>query len=332
MVKVSVIIPVYNVENYLRECLSSVINQTLRDIEIICVNDGSTDNSLRILSEYEQLDNRITLIHKSNKGLASTRNFGMKYAKGKYLFFLDSDDYLELNALEELYHFAEENSLDFLIFQAINYDSDKKEFFETEYFSMNKLKEFTNGSVFNYKDLNELIFNISVTAWQKLYNREFIENIGAKFPDGLIFEDNLFFWEVLFNAERVAFLPKYFYIRRIHSKSIMSYADKRFIDSIEVNRLIIEKFRKYGALDKFKHILYDRRFDLTFYRLREIQEEYKELYFEKLREDYQKIVVDGFFEDYMDILCPRAKTIFLNCLNSNSYNDFFNKMNNNSYL
>ena len=330
MVKVSVIIPVYNVEKYLRECLSSVIHQTLDDIEIICVNDGSTDSSLRILSEYEYLDDRITLIHKSNKGLASTRNLAMKYAKGKYIFFLDSDDYLELDALEKLYDYAEENSLDFLIFQAINYDSDKNEFFETEYFSMNHLKELVEGSVFNYKDLGDSIFNISVTAWQKLYNRDFIEDIGAQFPDGLIFEDNLFFWEVLFNAQRIAFLPEFFYIRRIHSKSIMSFADERFVDSIEVNRLVIEKFREYGALDNYKHIIYDRRFDLTFYRLNEIQEEFKELYFEKLQEDYQKIIDDGYYDDYVGILSTRTKRIFDLCLNSQDYHDFINKMNNSS--
>lgn len=326
MVKISVIIPVYNVQDYLRECLSSVIHQTLEDIEIICVDDGSTDSSLKILTEYEYLDDRITIIHKSNKGLASTRNFAMKYAKGKYIFFLDSDDNIKLNTLEELYGYAEKNKLDFLIFQAINFDSSKKEFFETEYFSMNKLKNSNLKSVFNYADLGDLIFSISVTAWQKLYNREFLENIGAQFLDGLIFEDNLFFWEVLFNANRISFMPEYFYVRRIHPNSIMSYADERFIDSIEVNRLIIEKFREYGVLDNFKHILYDKRFDLTFYRLNQIQDEFKDNYFKELKEDYKKILDDGYYEDYMNILCSRTKAIFENCLNSKDYNEFIMKM------
>ena len=89
MVDISVIIPVYNVEKYLRKCLSSVINQSFKNIEIICVNDGSSDNSLRILSEYEHLDDRILLISQSNKGLGSARNKGIEYSKGKYLFFLD---------------------------------------------------------------------------------------------------------------------------------------------------------------------------------------------------------------------------------------------------
>lgn len=102
MVKVSVIIPVYNSEKYLHECLESVINQTLQDIEIICINDGSTDNSLKILEEYEQKDNRIKVINQINSGAGRARNIGIENACGECLYFLDSDDWLELNALEKL--------------------------------------------------------------------------------------------------------------------------------------------------------------------------------------------------------------------------------------
>ena len=105
MVKVSVIIPVYNVEQYLKECLDSVINQTLKDIEIICINDGSTDGSLKILEKYESLDDRIVVFSQENSGLSATRNKGMQLSSGEYVYFMDSDDYLELNALEELYNF-----------------------------------------------------------------------------------------------------------------------------------------------------------------------------------------------------------------------------------
>ena len=112
MVKVSVVIPVYNVEGYLEECLDSVINQTLEDIEIICINDGSTDNSLEILEEYAKKDNRIKILNQENQGISATRNNGLKICKGKYICFLDSDDYLELNALMETYDISEKYSLD----------------------------------------------------------------------------------------------------------------------------------------------------------------------------------------------------------------------------
>ena len=99
MVKVSVIIPVYNVEKYLGECLESIIDQSLEDIEIVCVNDGSTDNSLSILESYAELDNRIKIISQENHGLAAARNTGLKNINGDYVYFIDSDDFLELSAL-----------------------------------------------------------------------------------------------------------------------------------------------------------------------------------------------------------------------------------------
>lgn len=105
MSKVTIIIPVYNVEKYLEKCLNSVICQTLKDIEIICVNDGSTDNSQQILKEYAQKDERIKIVDKKNGGLSSARNAGLDAATGEYCYFLDSDDWIELNTLEKLYGF-----------------------------------------------------------------------------------------------------------------------------------------------------------------------------------------------------------------------------------
>ena len=102
--RVSVIVPVYNVEKYLKQCLDSLINQTLEDIEIICVNDGSTDSSLNILEEYQNKDNRIKIISQENKGVSAARNLGLKNAKGEYLLFIYADDWVELNALEELFN------------------------------------------------------------------------------------------------------------------------------------------------------------------------------------------------------------------------------------
>ena len=102
MVKVSVIIPVYNVEKYLEECLNSIVYQTLNDIEIICINDGSTDNSLKILNSYAENDNRITVISQKNQGHAKATNVGINMSKGEYLYLMDSDDIVKLNMLEDI--------------------------------------------------------------------------------------------------------------------------------------------------------------------------------------------------------------------------------------
>ena len=119
MPKVSVIIPVYKTEKYLRECLDSVINQTLRDMEIICVNDGSPDNSLQILEEYAQKDNRIKIINQENQGLSEARNNGIKVANGEYIGFLDSDDYVSLNFYENLYNRGQETEADIVVCEYI---------------------------------------------------------------------------------------------------------------------------------------------------------------------------------------------------------------------
>ena len=112
MYKLSVIIPVYNVENYLRECLDSITSQTVKDIEIICIDDGSTDNSPKILKEYQKKDSRIKIITKENGGQASARNLGIKKAQGEYIAFIDSDDFIESEMLEKLYTKAKDNNLD----------------------------------------------------------------------------------------------------------------------------------------------------------------------------------------------------------------------------
>ncbi len=113
---VSVIIPVYNVEPYLRECMDSIVNQTLRDIEIICVNDGSTDGSLSILEEYRANDPRIAVISQDNKGLSAARNRGLSQARGKYIYFVDSDDYVALDTLKDVARLAEDHHVDAAVF------------------------------------------------------------------------------------------------------------------------------------------------------------------------------------------------------------------------
>ena len=122
-IKVSVIIPVYNSEQYLIKCLETIINQTLKDIEIICVDDGSTDSSLQILQDFSNIDNRIKIIKQQHEGTGVARNKGLSVTKGKYLSFLDSDDFFELNILEDLYNCAEKNNTDSVVCKSKIFDN-----------------------------------------------------------------------------------------------------------------------------------------------------------------------------------------------------------------
>ena len=191
------IIPIYNVEDFLGECLESIVNQTFTDIEIICINDGSTDHSLDILNSYKEKDNRFRIFSQENKGHAVATNKGINLAKGEYLYLMDSDDILDLSALEETYNYAKNKDVDFVIFQSINYVMDEDRYYKSSIYSLEKVSRVVGDKIFNYKDLGDLIFEIPVTPWSKLYKTDFIKRSGAKFPEGLIFEDNVFFWKVL---------------------------------------------------------------------------------------------------------------------------------------
>lgn len=322
MVKVSVVIPVYNVEDFLEECLDSVVNQTLRDIEIICVNDGSPDNSLRILEEYARRDSRITVINQDNAGHAVASNRGIDLAKGEYLYLMDSDDIVELTALEETYNYARKKKVDFVLFQAINYDYSDNKYYESEIYNMDRLYDCVGDSVFNYRDIGDLVFAIPVTPWSKLYKNSFIQRNNIRFPEGLVFDDNIFFWDVLFCANRIAFYKKHLFTRRWYSYSSTKAGDLRFIDSIAINNLMIDRFKKYGQFEKHKKTLYNRKINLTFDKYCFIKKEFQEQFYEALHKDFMDIVEQGLYEDYISVLDRRNRKIFESGVESESYTEF----------
>ncbi len=310
MVKVSVVIPVYNVEDFLEECLDSIVNQSLKDLEIICVNDGSTDNSLDILNRYAEKDDRFTVISQENGGHAVATNRGMELAKGEYLYLMDADDILKLNALEETVRVADEKNVDFVIFQAINYYMDTDEYKEQENYSMNKLADFVGDKVFNWNDVKDFAFKITVTPWSKLYRRDFVVNCGAKFPEGLVFDDNVFFFEVFFNAERITFYRKHLFVRRWYSQSSTKAGDQRFLDSIKIIDLMWDLFKKYDVFTVFKNELYNLRVRVGYKRLTWIKDEFKLMYLEALKKDFEKVKKETFFDDFYENLIERNQRIY----------------------
>lgn len=321
MVKVSVVIPVYNVEDYLGECLDSVVNQTLTDIEIICVNDGSTDKSLEILNEYASKDDRITVIDQENGGHAVATNRGMKLAKGDFLYLMDSDDIVDIHALEETVKVAEERNVDFVIFQAINYYMDTDELVEQENYSMNELADFVGDKVFNWKDIKDFAFSITVTPWSKIYKREFIEKNNCRFPEGLVFDDNIFFWEVLFSAERITFYRKHLFKRRWHSTSSTMSGNRNFLDSIEIFKIMWETFQRFGTFEEYKDVLYKKRVSTGYWRLKTIKKGYRQEYFEKYKASLLEIKQEEFFDDFYETIGERRRTIYDAVIYNETYDE-----------
>ena len=299
---ISVIIPVYNVEKYLRECLDSVINQTLKDIEIICVNDGSPDNSLKILQEYAAKDKRIVIINQKNQGLSCSRNNALKIAKGEYILFLDSDDWIREDTCERLYTKAKKHNIDMVNFAGTNYDDNSKLFEQTKgqgifYTSGNK-------DFFSREELEEFMYNIPISACRFFYRRAFLEENQITFPEGINFEDNYFVRKALIFAQTYGVEREILYFRRVHGESITQNVDKFFGDYIEVisrvsdlyeqnhiKKDVVQKimqnycnylYEKYNTFRKEDRIKYkDNLFDF----LKKISKEYG-FYDERFKKNY----------------------------------------------
>lgn len=221
--KVSVIIPVYNVEHYLRECLDSVLNQSLKEIEVIVINDGSTDRSLGIIMEYQSRFEHFIYINQVNKGLSASRNVGLRLATGEYIYFLDSDDYLTTDALETCYQEAKQDDLDILMFTStIFYEQGD----QIDHCYRQPLPEsVVSGTEFFKQFYADRSYN-AATCYQ-FYRRSFLLEQDLFFYEGIIHEDELYTFQSLLVAKAVKYLPKSLYFRRVHPGSITTTLNKQ---------------------------------------------------------------------------------------------------------
>ena len=242
MPKISVIIPVYNVEEYLRECLDSIVNQTLKDIEIICVNDGSPDNSLGILNEYASQDNRFVIINQQNQGLSASRNNGLDVAKGDYVAFIDSDDYLLNNDyFEKLLEACEKYNADIAVAGIIRGNKRrtstilevKKTHVTTNYKEKLRICDVPNS---NY-------------VWNKLYKRENLINSGIKFPVGRLYEDIYVTYKYLYYSGNLVSVPDVYYFYRSRKGSIIKNGNSKASEDCKAGKIEMNQFFKEHGID-----------------------------------------------------------------------------------
>lgn len=244
-VKVSVIIPVYNVEKYLAQCLDSVINQTLKDIEIICVDDGSPDNSGKILDEYAARDARIRVIHQKNAGQGVARNVAMQIAKGEYIQFLDSDDWLAPNACEILYTKAKKHNLDMLNFAGTNVDDATGVM--TQWPGQTMSYAPSDREIFTAQEVQGM--DVPISAARFLYRRAFLDDNNIRFPAGLFFEDNVFCHHSRLHLDMYGTESTILYFRRVHGGSVTQNWDKNFASYIGII-YVLDKMFDAHEMDK----------------------------------------------------------------------------------
>lgn len=229
MIDISIIVPIYNAENFIRRCIDSLINQTKKEIEIILINDGSTDNSEKIIKTYK--DDRIKYFKNKNQGIGKTRNFGIAKSTGKYIMFVDSDDYLELDACEKLYNKIKEDNSDLVVCDFYRVENENKEEVIINDFNSTSLSENKN-----------LLLDINLAPWNKLYSSNLIKKNNIKFTEDLKYEDALFVVDSIRFSKRISKLNECLNNYVIHGNSETTVRDNRVFDIIKIIDIIRHKF------------------------------------------------------------------------------------------
>lgn len=260
---VSIVIAAYNIENYISRCIKSVVNQTYKNIEIIIVNDGSSDNTLNIIMSYAADDNRIKIINQENKGLIEARKSGYKYVRGEFLLFIDGDDWIEDNTVEVLFQYAKEKAADIVQYKCIfEYDNGEKvldwdknigEFLEYEY-----LKQCFLG-------------NIHHNIWSQFIRKGFIEENRVKFPKDISYgEDLALTISLAINEPKVIVIDKYLYHYYQRSTSLSNDISKSILDIGKATEFIKSELINHGLQELFKEEFEYMAFRQNFYSRRKL--------------------------------------------------------------
>lgn len=300
-IKVSVIIPVYNVEKYLKQNLKSITQQTLKEIEIICVDDGSTDSSYKIIEEFAANDSRVIPVKQANGGAGAARNNGLRRARGKYLSFLDSDDFFEPNMLEEAYKKAEETKADFVVFNSDQYYEDSNEYKSVPW--VVRYAELPPYQPFGRRAMTDNIFKVFVGwAWDKLYNRKWVLENDLWFQEQRTSNDMLFVFSSIAIAKRIAYVEKdkiLAHQRRNNKSSLSNTREKSwdcFYNALCALRDRLKAEGIYKELEK-DYINYALHFAL--WNLNTLAEPTHQKLFDKLKNEWWKdLGVEGKDKDY----------------------------------
>ena len=289
MAKVSIIIPTYNVEPYLVECMESVVNQTLKDIEIICINDGSTDGSLAILKKYAEADDRIILVDKENGGYGIAMNIGQEKATGEYIGIVEPDDYVPLNMYEDLYNKAKEYDLDFVKADFYRFKTADNGNMELVYNHLSKKTEDYNV-VFNPSEEPERLRYI-MNTWSGIYKRSFLEKHNIRYNEtpGASFQDNGFWFQTFLFGKRAMILDKpYYRNRRDNPGSSVANPQKVYCINVEydhIREILVQYPEKW---ELFKAMYWLKRWHNSEGTLKRIANEYKWEYVQRTSQEFKR--------------------------------------------
>ncbi len=289
MAKVSVIIPTYNVEPYLVECMESITNQTLEDIEIICINDGSTDGSLAILKSYAEKDDRIILVDKENGGYGIGMNIGLEKATGEYIGILEPDDFVPVNMFGDLYKIAKANDLDFVKADFYRFERASNGDMFLTYNHLDRTNTYYN-KVFNPSKTPEAIRFI-MNTWSGIYKKSFLDkyNIRHNETPGASFQDNGFWFQTFAFAERGMIIDKPYYMnRRDNPNSSVKNMQKVYCINVEYDHIKDILIQHKETWETFKTYYTLKRFHNSVATLRRIDNSLKKDYVDRFSKEMKR--------------------------------------------
>lgn len=265
MIDVSIIVPVYNKERFLEECMECLVNQTHKNIEIICVDDGSTDRSLEILRDYKQRDNRVVVISQENKGAGNARNIGIRNAKGRYMQFLDADDFFELDMIENMLKQAEQKQAEIVICNALEYNQETKIEEAHKWLNTQNLEM----DVFSYKDVDNIFSITTSSIWNKLYKKEFIIDNGITYQEIQSNNDTAFSVISLLLAKRISYVNEFYIHYRYYQDTfrISSSREKHMNCSVMAYKHIISVLKEKGVYEENVELLNRQMYNSANYEL-----------------------------------------------------------------
>lgn len=290
--RISVMIPVYNAKDFLEDSIGSLLNQTFEDFELICVNDGSKDNSLEILNDFAKKDSRVKVIDKENGGCGSARNRALDEASGEYIYFFDPDDKIPLNTFEETYKNAICNDSDMVVFKANVFNdvegiSNKQVYFDySKLFERNNFNHFT----FDYKDAKSIVLNNSLAPWAKLYKKEFLDAYDDfRFDIGIAFDDVPFHVKSVLRAKKISFINKCLYHYRIDNPNSINSTSTSGFDIFKIFDIVENILINENAFEELKLEFY---MFVIFHSMLYIPRTNSDDYFQLVKHKFEKIDKD----------------------------------------
>lgn len=308
MVEISVLLYVFNDDEFLKESVESIVNQSFKDLELICIDDESTDNSLAILNQYAQDDDRIKVYTHKHCGFTSSVNKVINSINGKYVQILNAGTLLDKNALSAMFEKAEEKKTDIVMANIKNRDKKGKEYENNEY-SLTKVANLCGDKEFGFDDVKEEIFELTPSLENKLYSVKFLTDNDIALMDDSEYGQNTFFYESLFSAEKICCLNEFLFIHLDVFDALKNRNSEKLLNIPSAANKIMILFKKYGKLEDNKN-LYNYLFSRTMKGYYSINEVYKDDYFNEIRTDSKNLMKSDEIDDFLENITDYNRKIF----------------------